>query len=231
MTLRRLGIQIQQILVKLQPTRCPINAQGASLSPLLIYLSSIQVLQPYICIWVRDSSLPQATSQGVLHPSCLFGVRLSAYPAARNASSPRDGGKEASSCIALDRTIRVRPDRSALLFCSSVYGAQHSKVIPSSAHYIYKVSPIYLKARLLSLQKKTTSQQNYILISRYILQIVGRIVALSLFLKVYIKLNFKYMQQKYITYLSPLYPGSPRVIILNATRLNGRVAGNSCSRL
>ena len=34
-----------------------------------------------------------------------------------------------------------------------------------------------------------------------------------------------------MTYLSPLYPSSLRVIILNATRLNGRVAGNSCSRL
>jgi hypothetical protein len=32
-------------------------------------------------------------------------------------------------------------------------------------------------------------------------------------------------------YLSPLYPSSPRVIILNATRSNSRVAGNSCSRL
>jgi hypothetical protein len=32
-------------------------------------------------------------------------------------------------------------------------------------------------------------------------------------------------------YLSPLYPSSLRVMILNATRLNGRVAGNLCSRL
>jgi len=32
-------------------------------------------------------------------------------------------------------------------------------------------------------------------------------------------------------YLSPLYPGSLRVMISNATRLNGRVAGNSYSRL
>jgi hypothetical protein len=32
-------------------------------------------------------------------------------------------------------------------------------------------------------------------------------------------------------YLSPLYPSSLRVIILNASRLNGRVAGNSCSHL
>ena len=82
---------------------------------------------------------------------------MRAYLVVRNASSPRDGGKEASSCIALDRTIRVRLDYSALLFCSLVYGAQHLKVIPSSAHYIYKVSPICLKARSLSLQKKTTS--------------------------------------------------------------------------
>ena len=165
MTLRRLRIQIQQILVKLQPTRYPINAQGASLSPLLIYLSSIQVLQPYIYIQVRDSSLPQATSQGVLHPSCLFGVRLRAYPVVRKASSPRDGGKEASSCIALDRTIRVHLDRSALLFYSLVYRARHLKVIPSSTHHIWKVSPICPKAYSLSLQKKTTSQQNRILIS------------------------------------------------------------------
>jgi len=70
---------------------------------------------------------------------------------ARNASSPRDRGKEASSCIALDRTIRVRPDRSAPLFCSSVYGARHSKVMPLSAHHIYKVSPIYPKVYSLSL--------------------------------------------------------------------------------
>ena len=146
MTLRRLRIQIRQILVELQPTRYPINARGASLSPLLICLSSVQVLQPYICIWVRDGSLPQATSQGVLHPSCLFRVQLRAYLAARNASSPRDGGKEASSCIALDRSIRVRLDRSTLLFCSLVYRARYLKVIPLSAHYIYRVSPIYLKA-------------------------------------------------------------------------------------
>jgi hypothetical protein len=53
-------------------------------------------------------------------------------------------------------------------------------------------------------------------------------VALSLFLKVYIKLNFEYMQWKCITYLLPLYPGSLRVIISNATRLNGQVAGNLC---
>ena len=193
MTLRRLRIQTQQILVESQPTRCPIDARGASLSPLLICLSSIQVLQPYICIWVRDGSLPQATSQGVLHPSYSFGVRLSAQPAARKASSPRDGGKEASSCIALDRSIRVRPDRSAPPFYSSVYGARHSKVIPSSAHHICKVSPVYPKARSSSLQKKTTSQQNRILISQCVLQIVGRTVALSLFLKVYTKLNFKYV--------------------------------------
>ena len=32
-------------------------------------------------------------------------------------------------------------------------------------------------------------------------------------------------------YLSPLYPSSPRVIILNTTRSNGQVARNSCSRL
>ena len=87
----------------------------------------------------------------VLYPSCLFRVRLSAYLVVRKASGPRDGGKEASSCIALDRTIRVRPDRSTLLFCSLVYGARHLKVIPSSAHHICKVSPICLKARLSSL--------------------------------------------------------------------------------
>ena len=32
-------------------------------------------------------------------------------------------------------------------------------------------------------------------------------------------------------YLSPLYPGSLRLMILNASRSNGRVAGYSCSRL
>jgi hypothetical protein len=32
-------------------------------------------------------------------------------------------------------------------------------------------------------------------------------------------------------YLSPLYPGSLRVMILKASRSNGRVAGCSCSRL
>ena len=41
----------------------------------------------------------------------------------RNASGPRDGGKEASSYIDLDRTIRVRPDRSTPLFYSLVYRA------------------------------------------------------------------------------------------------------------
>ena len=166
MTLQRLEIQIRQILVKLQPTRCLINAQGPSLSPLLTRLSSVQVLQLYTCIQVSDGGLPQAISYGVLHPSCSFGVRLSAQPVVRKASGPRDRGKEASSYIALNRTVRVRPDRSAPPFCSSVYGARHLKVMPSSAHYVCRVSPIYLKAYLSSLQKKTTSQQNCILISQ-----------------------------------------------------------------
>jgi len=73
------------------------------------------------------------------------------YPVVKNTSSPRDSGKEASICIALNRSIRVCPDHSALLFYSLVYGTRHLKVIPSSAHYICKVSPIYLKARSLSL--------------------------------------------------------------------------------
>jgi hypothetical protein len=60
---------------------------------------------------------------GVFHPSCSFGVWLSVYPAARKASSFRDGNKETPSCIALDRSISVRPDRSTPLFCSLVYGA------------------------------------------------------------------------------------------------------------
>ena len=90
-------------------------------------------------------------SYGVFHSSCLFGVRLRAYLVVRNALGPRDGGKEASSYIALDRSIRVRLDRSTLPFYSLVYGARYLKVIPSSAHYIYKVSPVYLKARSLSL--------------------------------------------------------------------------------
>jgi len=68
-----------------------------------------------------------------------------------NASGPKDGGKEASSCIALDYSIRVYLDRLAPLFYSSVYGARHLKVIPLSAYYIYRVSPIYLKARSLLL--------------------------------------------------------------------------------
>ena len=94
---------------------------------------------------------------GVFHPSCLFSIRLSAYLVVRNASSPRDGGKEASSCIALDRSIRVRPDYSTSLFYSLVYVTRHLKVIPLSTHHIYKVSPVYLKARLLSLQKNVIS--------------------------------------------------------------------------
>ena len=60
---------------------------------------------------------------------------------------------------------------------------------------------------------------------------VGRTVALSLFFTVYTKLNLKYIQQKYIIYLLPLYPGPLRLIISNANRLNGRVAGNSYCRL
>ena len=165
-TLRRLGIYIWQILVKSQPTRYLISTRGAGLSPLLICLSSVQVLQLYICIQIRDSVLPQAISYGVFYPSCLFSIRLRAYLVARNASSPRDSSKEASSCIALDRSIRVRPDRSTLLFYSLVYGTRYSKEMPSSTYHIYKVSPIYLKARSLSLQRKITSQQNYILIGR-----------------------------------------------------------------
>jgi len=76
---------------------------------------------------------------------------------ARNASSPRDGGKEASSCIALDRSIRVRPDRLAPPFCSSVYGARHLKVMPLSAHYVYSISLVCPNIHLLLLQKQTTS--------------------------------------------------------------------------
>ena len=90
-------------------------------------------------------------SYGVFHSSCLFGVRLRAYLVVRNALGPRDGGKEASSCIALNRSIRVHLDRLAPLFCSSVYGARHLKVMPLSAHYVYRVSPICPKACLLSL--------------------------------------------------------------------------------
>jgi hypothetical protein len=131
---------------------------------------------------------------GVFHPNCLFGVRLSAYPVVRKASGPRDGGKDASSCIALDRSIRVRPDCSALPFCSLVYGARHSKVTPSSAYYVCKVSSVCLNARSSSLQKKTTSWWNRILIKRWVLRMVGRIVALFLFLVVYIKLNLEYVQ-------------------------------------
>ena len=53
--------------------------------------------------------------------------------------------------MALDRSIRVYPDRSTLSFYSLVHSAQYLKVVPLSTHYIYKVSPIYLKAYLLSL--------------------------------------------------------------------------------
>ena len=169
MTLRRLGIHIRWILVESQPTRCPISARGASLSPFLIRLSYIQVLQPYTCIQVRDGGLPQAISYGVFYPSYSFSVRLRAYPAARNALGPRDGGKEASSCIALDRSIRVCLDHSIIPFYSLVYSTRHLKVIPLSTYYIYKVSPVYLKAHSSSLQKKITSQWNLILINRQVL--------------------------------------------------------------
>ena len=165
MTLRRLGIYIRQILVESQPTRCLISARGSSLSPLLICLSSVQVLQLYIYIGKRRQ-LAVCNLYGVFYSSCLFGVRLRAYLVVRNASSPRDGGKEASSCIALDRSIRVRLNRSTLLFYSLVYSARYLKVMPLSAHYICKVSPVYLKACSLSLQKKIISQQNCILISQ-----------------------------------------------------------------
>ena len=88
---------------------------------------------------------------GVFYPSYLFSIRLRAYLVVRNASGPRDGSKEASSYIALDRSIRVCLDRSALLFYSLVYRARHLKVMPSSMHHICSISTIYLKARLLSL--------------------------------------------------------------------------------
>ena len=149
---------MQQILVKSQPTRCPISAQGASLSPLLIHLSSVQILQPYTCIYIRDSGLPQAISYRVFYPSCSFGVQLSAYPAARKASGPKDGNKEASSYITLNYSISIHLDHSTLPFCSSVYGTRHLKVMPLSVYYICRVSSIYLKAHSLSLQKKITSQ-------------------------------------------------------------------------
>ena len=67
---------------------------------------------------------------------------------AKKASSPRDSGKEAPSCIAFDCTIRVYPERSAPPVCFLVYGAWHLKVMPLSLHYVYKVSSICLKARL-----------------------------------------------------------------------------------
>ena len=60
---------------------------------------------------------------------------------------------------------------------------------------------------------------------------VGRIVALFLFLEVNIKLNLEYVQQKCMAYLLPLYPSTLRQMILNASRLNSRVARNSCSHL
>ena len=79
------------------------------------------------------------------------------YLIVRKASSPKDGGKEASTYIDLNRSIRVLLDRSAILFCSSVYGARHLKVMPLSAYYVSRVSSVCLNTCLLLLQKKTTS--------------------------------------------------------------------------
>jgi hypothetical protein len=59
----------------------------------------------------------------VFYPSCLFGVWLSVYPVVKKAFSSKNGGKEALSYIALDHSINVHLDCSALLFCSLVYSA------------------------------------------------------------------------------------------------------------
>ena len=45
------------------------------------------------------------------------------YLVVRKALGPKYGGRDTSSYIALDRSIRVRPDHSTLLFYSLVYGA------------------------------------------------------------------------------------------------------------
>jgi len=62
--------------------------------------------------------------------------------------------------------------------------------MPLSAHQVSKVSSIYLNIYLSSLQKKITSWWNRILINWWVLRIVGRMVALSLFFTVYIKFKF-----------------------------------------
>ena len=69
---------------------------------------------------------------------------MRAYLAVRKASSPKNGGKEAFNCIALNHSISVYLDYSALLFCSLIYGAWHLKVMPLSVHYVSKVSSICL---------------------------------------------------------------------------------------
>ena len=60
-------------------------------------------------------------------------------------------GKDASSYIDLNRSIRVCLDCSALLFCSLVYSAWHLKVMPLSAHYNSSISSICLNICLLLL--------------------------------------------------------------------------------